>query len=405
MIQINEKFKPLFEEPNGVRYFIITGGRGSSKSFTVNTYLNLKTFTKGVRILFTRYTMVSANLSIIPEFIEKIELLNAADKFAVNKTEVRNLETTSDIIFKGIKTSSGDQTAALKSLQGVNVFVVDEAEELVDEDTFDKIDLSVRDKKSKNIVILILNPTTKEHWIYNRFFEQKGVQGGWNGVKDDVCYIHTTYLDNKVNLSDSFVKQVENIRDTNPEKYYHVILGGWRNKAEGVILDNWELGEYQDVGTTGYGQDYGFSVDPTTLVKVSIDKKNKVIYCKELLYKTGLATTAIAQENKKHCTARDLIVGDSAEPRLITELSSHGLNIQAAEKGQGSVGRGIKLLQDYRLIIDPSSLNLVKELNNYAWNDKKSEVPNDEYNHLIDALRYIVVRLVGAGGGRILSFG
>ena len=105
-------------------------------------------------------------MSIIPEFIEKLELLNIFDDFYITKDEIKNKRSGSKIIFKGIKTSSGDQTANLKSLQGVTTFVLDEAEELTSEDTFDKIDLSVRQQGSHNRVILILNPTSKEHWIH-----------------------------------------------------------------------------------------------------------------------------------------------------------------------------------------------------------------------------------------------
>ena len=88
--------------------------------------------TKGVRILFTRYTMVSAHLSIIPEFLEKIGLLNYTSIFSINKSEVVNQSSKSDILFRGIKTSSGNQTASLKSLQGISCWVLDEAEELIE---------------------------------------------------------------------------------------------------------------------------------------------------------------------------------------------------------------------------------------------------------------------------------
>ena len=169
-MEINSKFKQFVNDKN-CRYYIITGGRGSSKSYSITTYLNLLTFQKGYRILFTRYTMASAHLSIIPEFLEKIEALDVSEHFEINKSEIVNKLTGSDIIFRGIKTSSGNQTASLKSLQGIGVWVLDEAEELVDEETFDKIDLSIRQKGVHNRIILILNPTTKEHWIYKRFFE------------------------------------------------------------------------------------------------------------------------------------------------------------------------------------------------------------------------------------------
>ena len=197
---LNKKYNPLFS--SNARYFIITGGRGSGKSFAVTVFLTLLTMTKGIRILFTRFTMTSAHLSIIPEFLENIVLLGFDEVFSINKKEVVNTSNQSDILFRGIRTSAGNQTASLKSLQGISTWVLDEAEELVDENIFDTIDLSIREKNIHNRVVLILNPVTKEHWIYKRFFEDKGVEGGFNGVKDNVCYIHSTYQDNETNRVD-----------------------------------------------------------------------------------------------------------------------------------------------------------------------------------------------------------
>jgi len=386
VIQINSKYKPL---GNDTRYFVVTGGRGSGKSYSVNALLVMLTYEAGHVILFTRYTMASAHISIIPEFIEKLEELDRVEDFHITKDEITNLHTGSKIIFKGIKTSSGDQTANLKSLQGVTTWVLDEAEELVSEDIFDKIDLSIRAKNKENRVILILNPTTKEHFIYQRFFENRGVQAGTNIVKNDVTYIHTTYLDNKENLSNSYLSQIENIKQRRPNKYKHQILGGWLDKAEGVIFDNWTVGKFNEVSTPVYGQDYGFSNDPSTLVKTSIDKSNKVIYVKLLIYKQGLTTSQIASLNTSHA-GKSLIVGDSAEPRLISELKALGNNVVPTIKGADSIVYGISLLQDYDLVIDEDSVDLIKELNNYSWLERKSKTPCDKYNHAIDALRYAV---------------
>jgi phage terminase large subunit len=255
MIQINNKYRVIGEADS--RYFVVTGGRGSGKSYSVNLLLTMLTYEAGHTILFTRYTLTSAYISIIPEFIDKIETLGLHNDFHITKEEIVNLRTGSKILFKGIKTSSGDQTANLKSLQGVTTWVLDEAEELVDEDTFDKIDLSIRSKDKQNRVILILNPTTKEHWIYKRFFESKGVQEGSNTTKQDTTYIHTTYLDNLDNLSESFITQIEDIKKRRPEKFKHQIEGGWLQKADGVIFNNWSIGKYEHVGTTIYGQDFG----------------------------------------------------------------------------------------------------------------------------------------------------
>lgn len=375
------------------RYFILTGGRGSGKSFEVGRFASLLSFEQNHKILFTRQTMTSAHLSIIPEFQEKIELLEVDKSFIINKSEIKNIKANSDIIFRGIKTSSGDQTANLKSLQGIDTWILDEAEELIDEQTFDKINLSIRSSKHHNRIILILNPATKEHWIYKRFFEDAGVQEGFNGVKDDVTYIHSTYLDNIENLSKSFLDEVEKIKKTNPDKYNHVILGGWLNKSEGVIFSNWIVDKFIDTGYSIFGQDFGFSIDPTTLVHISIDKANKAIYAKELLYKPGLSTSEIYDHNLRYCGNKGLIIADSAEPRLISELQSRGLNIKGVKKPQ--IIDRIALVNDYKLIIDADSTNLIKELNNYSWHDKKSETPIDAYNHLLDALGYGVWDLIG----------
>ena len=387
MIDINKKYAPISQADS--RYFIITGGRGSGKSFSINLLLVLLTYEKGHTILFTRYTLASAYISIIPEFIDKLEQLDIFDDFYITKDEIKNKRSGSKIIFKGIKTSSGDQTANLKSLQGVTTFILDEAEELTSEDTFDKIDLSVRQQGSHNRVILILNPTSKEHWIYTRYFEDKGVQEGSNTTKGNVTYIHTTYLDNKENLSESYLSQIENIKKRRPEKYKHQMLGGWLSAAEGVIFINWNIGSFKEVGKIVYGQDYGFAADPSTLIATSIDMANKKIYLKECFYKPRLTTSQLIILNKQFAGS-SLIVGDSAEPRLLSEIKASGCNIVKSIKGQGSITFGISLLQDFDLIVDNDSINLIKELNNYAWLERKSNTPIDKFNHLIDAIRYAV---------------
>lgn len=379
---------------NNTRYFVATGGRGSGKSFEVGRFTNLLSFETGHKILFTRHTMTSAHLSIIPEFQEKIDLMELNDFFEVKKSEIVNTQSKSEIIFRGIKTSSGDQTANLKSLQGVTTWILDEAEELTDEDIFDKIDLSIRQKGKQNRIILILNPTTKESWIYKRFFEQAGVQAGFDGTKGNVTYIHTTYDDNKENLDQSFLDQIEKIKLNNPKKYEHVILGGWLDKAEGVVFTNWRFGTFNpDNLQTSFGQDYGFSIDPTTLVEVAIDRKQKRIYLKEHLYKPKLTTSEIAHINKTICGSK-LIVADSAEPRLISELQKLGCKVVGTTKGAGSISAGIAIMQDYELIVEGE--NIAKELNNYVYTDKGSKLFLDAWNHILDAARYnIAYQLTG----------
>jgi len=379
---LNKKYNAL---GNDTRYFVITGGRGSGKSFAITTFLAFLTFEQGHKILFTRYTMISAANSIIPEFLEKLQLYDIVEHFRITKDEILNISTGSSILFKGIRTSAGNQTAALKSISGITTWVLDEAEELIKEEDFDKIDQSVRAKNKPNRVIMVLNPATKEHWLYQRFFIGKGVNAGFNGMKDIVTYIHTTFKDNIDNLSESFLLQLEDIRRRRPDRYNHQILGGWLDKAEGVVFNNWKVGPFDESAEFIFGQDFGFSVDPTTLIKVAINRDRKKMWIKTMFAKPGLSTKDIGELNRRYAED-NLIICDNAEPRLISELQEY-CNIKPTIKRKGSILSGIALVQDYDLIIDADSIELIKELNNYVWHER-NEKPVDKWNHQLDALRY-----------------
>ena len=325
--------------------------------------------------------------------------MGVAEDFRITKDEIINLTTGSSIIFKGIRTSSGNQTAALKSLNGVTTFVLDEAEELVDESVFDKIDFSVRSQIKQNRCILILNPTTKEHWIYQRFFQSHNIIEAYNGSQSDMTYIHTDYRDNKGNLSDSFLVQVMDMKMRRPDKYQHQILGGWLAKAEGTIFKNWRVGDYLQTEHTCYGQDFGFATDLTTLVKISVDKEGRKMWVKEVYGKPNLSTDEIATRNKMEC-GMDLIICDNSEPRLINEMKRKGVNIKPTVKRQGSIISGISLMQDFEIIVDRESHGLIRELNNYTWQEKNSK-PIDKWNHFLDACRYGLQYLVqGVNSGK-----
>lgn len=381
-VEINDTFNPLWLE-KGKRYFILTGGRGSGKSYALATFLcdlAAKEHEKHT-ILYTRYTLVSAHISIIPEFTDKLELMGMIQDFKIGATEILHYETQSKLIFRGIKTSSGNQTASLKSIQGVDTWVLDEAEELIDEKVFDKIDESVREKNTQNRIILILNPTHTSHWIFKRWFE--------NGIRDDTCYIHSTYLDNIQNLAETFIDKAERVKNRSIEAYKNRFLGEWMNAAEGVVFENWEEAPFDEsVPLQCYGQDYGYSDDPTTLVRIGIDRQKRKLYLDECFALPKLSTSKIAELNRYYAEGSK-IIGDSAEARLIDELKQYyKINIEGAEKGAGSITAGITSMLDYDIYVTERSTNLKRELRNYIYIDKKSQVYIDDYNHSIDAARY-----------------
>jgi len=226
-LKFSAKYAPLFEWPEGRRYALVTGGRGSGKSFALATALVAWMDREpGRKILYTRYTLASAKDSIIPEFEEKIGLLGLDGRFASTSNEIIHVNG-SRILFRGIKTSEGVQTAKLKSIQGVNAWIVDEAEELPSEELFDKIDLSIRDGRASNRVVLCLNPSHKTHWIYRRWFE--------HGQLADTIHIHSDYRDNLRNLPPDYVAKAEECRRLNPRRHNGVWLGQWLEEMEGAI--------------------------------------------------------------------------------------------------------------------------------------------------------------------------
>jgi len=201
----------------------------------------------------------------------------------------------------------------------------------------------------------------------------------------------TTYKDNP-HLTKAQIEDIESKID-NP--YWWKVYGtGERAQPTGAIFSNYTIGEFKKTQLMGFGQDFGFSQDPSTLMECSIDLKTKTIYVRECFYEVGLNTAQIYELNLKYA-GRELIVGDSAEPRLISELMQRGLNIVECDKGQGSLTAGLSLMSEYKFIIDPQSRNTIKEFNNYSWLDKTNRsIPMDKFNHCIDAIRYFVTKAV-----------
>ncbi len=251
-IQIAKKFEPLFDLLNddkhkGVDTVILTGGRMSSKSFNVALLTLIGIVEKEWKVLYSRFTNTSIGDSIKAEVSDKVELLNYESLIndTVNRLECHHNEGL--ISFKGIKTGSKGQTANLKSLSGFNVFVVDEAEEIPSLDTFEKVYLSIRSAEKRNLSILILNPSTKDHWIYQEYFEGK-VKDGFCGVHDNVLHIHSSYLDvNPDYVPENIKKKYESLKVKNPTKYNNIVDGGWIDEEEGAVFKksamNWYDGE------------------------------------------------------------------------------------------------------------------------------------------------------------------
>lgn len=240
----------------------------------------------------------------------------------------------------------------------------------IDEAVFDQLDL-----RTKETVFLDYNPVA-EFWLH----EQDLLEA------EDSYFIKSTYLDNPF-LSAVEIKQIEKLKKY-PNKWKVYGLGEL-GELEDQIYTDWEEGEFDESIPFGFGLDFGFANSKDSLIKVAIDEKSERIYCSEKIYSTGLSVKQLKDEMLKHCKRNELVVADSADQRMISELKVL-FNMKAAKKPAGSVVEGIKLIQGYTLVVDPESINLKKEIRNYVWNDKRGEIPVKAFDDLLDALRYYV---------------
>jgi phage terminase large subunit len=199
-------------------------------------------------------------------------------------------------------------------------------------------------------------------------------------------FIKSTYLDNPFLTADDIASIEARKKD---ENWFRVYGQGEIGKLEGAIITNWEWGEWDDTIPYGYGLDFGFNPSPDALVKVAIDHKREIMYWEEKSYERNQNTNAIITELLRHCNEGDLIVADSAEERLITDIGAY-LNIQPVSK-RGTVNENLRILNNYKHIICGDSFNLEKELINYVWVDEKAGVPIKGFCHLIDAGRYFMM--------------
>jgi len=220
----------------------------SSKSFNVALFSLNGVVDHCYKILYSRFTNTSIGDSIKLEVSDKIEVLNYEDKVIDNQYRIESKVNDGFISFKGIKTSSKGQTANLKSLSGFNIFIVDEAEEIPSFETFKKVYYSIRSVDKRNLSILILNPTTKEHWIYQEYFKKMNIADGFCGVVDNVMYIHSSYKDvNPKYIPENLKLDYEKLKESDPTEYDNVVLGGWITDPKGSLFKRSELKYYTEL--------------------------------------------------------------------------------------------------------------------------------------------------------------
>ncbi|MCC8037278.1 MAG: phage terminase large subunit [Bacteroidales bacterium] len=409
MIKTHSVYYPLYDDRDKF-VVLITGGRGSGKSYSAATFIERLTFEMRKRglddgsterlvhnILYTRYTMVSAGMSIIPEFVEKIEADGTQRYFHTTKTDIVNRRTGARIMFRGIKTSSGNQTAKLKSIHGITTFVCDEAEEWTSEKEFETIALSIRQPGIQNRVIIIMNPTDSNHFIYQKYIKDTHRIEYFDGVPvqisthPQVLHIHTSYLDNAEHLSKDFLDSAKRMKETDPERYAHVFMGQWADVAEGAVFKKWGVVDEfpKNARKVALGLDFGFAQDESACVKCGLVGND--LYLEEVFYRKGMLISDLCEALRRQDGL--FVYADSADPRLIQEIANRGVIIYPVAKPAGSIIAGIERIKDFdNIYVTRDSHNLQNELRNYVWAKDKDgnfiNYPEDHDNHACDATRY-----------------
>lgn len=387
------------------RYRVVKGSRSSKKSVTM--------------ALWTIYNIMKhqqANMLVIRKTYRTIkdscyaQLKWAIHRFGVDAfflckespLEITYLPTGQKIFFRGLDdplkvTSITVETGVLCWLW------IEEAYEITKETDFDTLDESVRGKLPQDLfksVTLTFNPWNDRHWIKARFFDKKD---------PEVLAMTTNYLMNEF-LDESDRKIFERMKVENPRRYNVAGLGEW-GVVDGLVYENWEeqLFDWQKVSAmpdveSAFGLDFGYTNDPTALFCGLISNNQKTLWVFDELYQKALTNEMIANKVKDMGYAKELITADSAEPKSIEELRRLGIRrIKAAEKGKDSIINGIQKIQDYHIIVHPRCVNFLTEISCYAWDKDKFgnavNKPIDDYNHLMDAMRYALENKIHKRGG------
>ena len=425
------------------------GGRGGARSYAITQRaLYLLLYEKKFTAFFLRQTHSSIYSSMWKDFKDRVkeyeELHNCdlssiitvsdnkqGENYAVNKL------TGGTITTKGFQTSSGQNSANLKSLAGATHLFIDEADE-VDYTPFLKVKMSLRKKGVKIQIYRAFNPPQKDHWIWDDYVMQPMTSDDiFNEIKsitndkdlsrirqiiEDSDYefykplkptasnhiaIITKYSDTYDLFNDEAINDFEKLKYTNYFRYCTEVLGLIPRTLTGVIYPNYKIGEFPEEQFTlhGFGLDFG-SNDPDALTEVKIDRPSRKIYIKLHYCKNNTSVKGLMEVLKSRVGYTKRIVADSAERRLIRDFYNKGLNIHRANK-KVPVATQIKFLQDWEIIIfdenrrfivtyDDKELDysLVNCFNNYVWHDKKAGVIKHDYSDPMDSWRYIVVDLL-----------
>lgn len=400
-------YKDFWKARNRYRWSI--GGRNSKKSTTAALWYiaNMMKY-PGANTLVVRKVYKDHKDSTYAQLNWAIRDLGVEHLWdsRLSPLEIQYKPTGQKILFRGL-----DDPMSITSITVPVGFLCwcwfEEAYQIASENDFNMVDGSIRGLLPEPLwkqITGTMNPWNEKHWIKKRFFDT---------ADPNVFTLKTTYQCNEF-IDKADIAFFEDMQARNPRRYNVEGLGNW-GVAEGLVFDNWterdfvvnELVKARPHIQSGFGLDFGFKADPSAFIAFLVDMGKKEIFIFDEHYQKGMLNNEVADMIKYKGYAKERIVADSAEPKSIEEIKRHGiLRIKPARKGRDSVSNGIQFLQQFRMFVHPKCTNVILELNNYAYSMKDGKVTNepiDEYNHLLDAMRYAAEQFLQPVNIRVLS--
>lgn len=397
--KVNEIYRPLFTQHP--RYVILMGGRGAGRSTVASQFANAKLVApEYFRCAIMRYVLGDIRNSIYREILDRAEENEIVDKLKVNESTMTISYGDNSINAVGFRKSSGDQKSKLKSLANYNCVIIEESDEIPEED-FMQLDDTLRTIKGDIMIILLLNPPAKNHWIIQRWFDLLPSETKdfyipqLKRERTDTIAIISDYHHNEVNIAKASIVQYEQYKETKPDHYWNMIRGLVPETVKGKIYKNWNKIDSvpHEARLERYGLDFGYTNDPTAIVAVYAYNGGYIL--DEVIFQHGMSNRQIADALK--IVDRALVIADSAEPKSIDEIKLYGISILPSNKGAGSVLQGIQYVQDQRISVTKRSANILEEYDNYHWIVDKDGItinePSPAWDHSMDAIRYALESL------------
>lgn len=365
------------------RWEFWVGSAGSGKSYTIAQRIIIRCCKEPIRVLVCRRYATTLRNSCFALFKEILSKWQLTQYVKIKETDMSiTFPNGSCIIMVGLDTEE-----KLLSLTNISTVWIEEAYE-VEKEKVEQLNLRMRGAAANQQLILSWNPISKNSWLYKFSVVEPPASS---------IFLHSTYRDNPF-LNAEYIEALDEMEQRNPAKYRVYGLGEWGVDTEGLVITNWRKEEFNPMELAARGLEHRVGldlgwIDKSAIIASLYDKESGVIYVYKEFYKSGCQLSELAAAIGDMGLRKSKIYVDAAEPRSIQYFKSEGINAVPCNKGKDSVKAGLMFLQDNLIIVHPSCVNFIMELENFSYIKSKTtgeytEDTTHEFSHAIDACRY-----------------